>query len=122
LDDLREKIRSNYLKRLQTTIQQLQSSTALQVPTEERIAGEIAILLDKMDIEEELTRLRTHEEEFARVMSSEAAGRKLDFLCQEMHREVNTISNKAVQTECSRITVNMKQTIERIRQQVQNIE
>ena len=75
------------------------------------------------DIDEELTRLSTHIGEFRRLMATEeAAGRKLDFLCQEMHREVNTMSNKLVQTDVSQHTIEMKQTVERIRQQVQNIE
>jgi uncharacterized protein (TIGR00255 family) len=123
LPSLREKLRANYLKRLQNSVAQIaQSMSTTQMPTEDRIATEIAILLDKMDIDEEITRLKTHETEFLRLLDQEATGRKLDFMCQEMHREVNTMSNKAVQTDCAKITVNMKQTIERIRQQVQNIE
>jgi uncharacterized protein (TIGR00255 family) len=91
--------------------------------SEERMMSEIAVLSDRVDIEEELTRLETHIKEFARLMvEEEGAGRKLDFMCQEMHREVNTMSNKLVQTEVSQHTLEMKQTIERIRQQVQNIE
>ena len=78
---------------------------------------------DKADIDEELTRLSTHNAEFLRLMKEEeTAGRKLDFLCQEMHRAVNTMSNKLLQTEVAQHTIEMKQTIERIRQQVQNIE
>jgi uncharacterized protein (TIGR00255 family) len=123
LPALRDKIRTNILKRLQNSVAQIaQSMSTTQMPPEDRIATEIAILLDKMDIDEEITRLKTHEAEFLRLLDQQATGRKLDFMCQEMHREVNTMSNKAVQTDCAKITVNMKQTIERIRQQVQNIE
>lgn len=117
-----------YLKRLTQvlgTVQKAaQESGAEPIKVDDgRLLAEIAILLDKSDIEEEVTRLSTHIDEFERLLQAEEApGRKLDFLCQEMHREVNTISNKLVQTDVSQHTIEMKQTIERIRQQVQNLE
>jgi uncharacterized protein YicC (UPF0701 family) len=110
--------------RLETALDMLAKSgkTTAQIP-EERLLGEVALQSDKADIDEELTRLHTHIGEFARLMAKdEQPGRKLDFLCQEMHREVNTMSNKLVQTEAAQHTIEMKQTVERLRQQVQNIE
>jgi len=89
----------------------------------ERLAQEVALISDKADIEEEIARLKTHMDDFRREMATgQAVGRKLDFLCQELHREVNTMSNKLVQTPVAKHTLSMKQTIERIKQQVQNIE
>jgi uncharacterized protein (TIGR00255 family) len=91
--------------------------------SDERLVAEVAILIDRADIEEELTRLKAHENEFLRIMNEEEeAGRKLDFLCQEMHREVNTISSKLTHLEVSARSLSLKQTIERLKQQVQNIE
>lgn len=113
-----------YLKRLESTLEMLQKTgkSTTQLP-EERLLAEVAIQSDKADIDEELTRLATHLGEFRRLMAEEdGAGRKLDFMCQEMHREVNTMSNKLLQTDVSQHTLEMKQIIERIRQQVQNIE
>lgn len=110
-------------KRLDAIVQNFQNSSGSTVAfSAERLALEVAALADKADIEEELTRLATHLSEFDRLLSSEEVGRKLDFLCQEMHREVNTMSNKLLQTEIAQHTIEMKQLVERIRQQVQNIE
>ncbi len=90
---------------------------------DDRLITELAILTDRSDIEEELTRLKAHEDEFLRIMDDEdEAGRKLDFLCQEMHREVNTISSKLMQLDVQTHSLTLKQTIERLKQQVQNIE
>ena len=77
----------------------------------------------KQDIEEEITRLASHIKRFNETLALKGSvGRKLDFLCQEMHREVNTMSNKAVQTDLAEHTLQMKQFVEQIRQQVQNVE
>jgi len=115
----------NVLKRLENLQALLEKNgqTRSGLPSDERLASEVTLLSDKVDIDEEITRLGTHVQEFLRLMETEAtAGRKLDFLCQEMHREVNTMSNKLVQTDVAQRTLEMKQIIERIRQQVQNIE
>lgn len=123
-DEIIPALQKNYLKRIEAAFELLTKSgkPLTQLP-EERVLQEVGVQSDKADIDEELTRLATHIKEFARLMTAEEApGRKLDFMCQEMHREVNTMSNKLVQTEVSQHTLEMKQTIERIRQQVQNIE
>ena len=124
--EIQEQMYQAYTTRLNTLSEKLEDNrlkqAVSQIP-EERILQEITILIDKSDIEEELTRLENHESEFKKIISKGyAVGRKLDFLCQEMHREVNTISSKLIQTESSKQTLNLKQSVERLRQQVQNIE
>lgn len=84
---------------------------------------EIVILADKLDISEECVRLRSHIKFFHETMKlTEAVGRKLNFLLQEMHREVNTIGSKANDAWIAQIVVGMKEELERIREQAQNIE
>jgi len=88
-----------------------------------RLAQEVALLADRTDVTEEITRLRSHVAQArALVALDEPAGRKLDFLVQEMHREVNTIGSKAQSAEIAGIVVAMKAEIERMREQVQNVE
>jgi uncharacterized protein (TIGR00255 family) len=87
----------------------------------ERAFIEATLLADKIDITEEVIRLKTHLERFYQLIKlDEPIGRKLDFLCQEMHREINTLGNKM--PDFSNYTVEMKTQLEKIRQQVQNIE
>lgn len=88
-----------------------------------RVAQEAAILADKADVSEELQRLGAHVEQFQVALASpEPVGRKLDFLVQEMHREVNTIGSKAAELPISARVVDLKSVIERIREQVANVE
>jgi len=88
-----------------------------------RIEQEIAILLQRLDADEELDRLSGHLEETRRIIASnEPAGRRLDFLMQELNREANTLSSKSQDLETTRIAVEMKVAIEQMREQVQNIE
>ena len=88
-----------------------------------RLHQEIAYLAQKADIKEELDRLTAHLSEFDRVLTlTEPVGRRLDFLCQELHREVNTIGSKSIDKTSSQITIDLKVLIEQIREQVQNIE
>jgi uncharacterized protein (TIGR00255 family) len=88
-----------------------------------RLAMEIAIFADKASIDEELVRLDSHCQQFAKALSSkEAVGRKLDFLVQEMNREVNTIGSKANDITISHLVVEAKSELEKIREQVQNME
>jgi uncharacterized protein (TIGR00255 family) len=89
----------------------------------ERLEQEIAILLQRLDVSEELDRLTGHVEETRRVIGGkEAAGRRLDFLMQELNREANTLSSKSQDLETTRAAVEMKVTIEQMREQVQNVE
>ncbi|MFB9972657.1 YicC family protein [Allobacillus sp. SKP2-8] len=90
---------------------------------EERIVQEAAIQIEKADIAEELTRLHSHMDQFLEtVKKNDSIGRKLDFIAQELLREVNTIASKSILSEVSRVAVEMKSEIEKIKEQVQNIE
>jgi uncharacterized protein (TIGR00255 family) len=90
---------------------------------QERIEQEIALLLQRFDVAEELDRLSGHIEETRRTLAgSEPAGRRLDFLMQEFNREANTLSSKSQDLETTRTAVEMKVLIEQMREQVQNIE
>jgi uncharacterized protein (TIGR00255 family) len=88
-----------------------------------RLAQEVALLADRTDVTEEMTRLHSHLAQARALLGlAEPAGRKLDFLVQEMHREVNTIGSKAQSAEIAAIVVSMKAEVERMREQVQNVE
>lgn len=90
---------------------------------EGRILTEAALFADKIAVDEETVRLRSHIAQFRELMqSSEPVGRKIDFLIQEMNREVNTTGSKAQELEITRMVVDMKAEIEKIREQIQNIE
>jgi len=94
-------------------------------PDPSRVAQEIAILAERTDVTEEITRLASHGGQFLALMQGtgrEPVGRKLDFLIQEMGREVNTIASKALDAEISLQVVTIKAELEKIREQVQNIE
>jgi uncharacterized protein (TIGR00255 family) len=89
----------------------------------ERLEQELVLLAYKMDVEEELDRLGSHVTETMRVLdSTEPAGRRLDFLMQELNREANTLSSKSQDVETTRAAVDMKVLIEQLREQVQNVE
>lgn len=88
-----------------------------------RIEAELAILADKSDITEELVRLQSHFDQLAAVFASnESVGRKLDFLLQEVGREVNTIGSKCQSAEVTHTVVELKAEVERMREQVQNVD
>jgi uncharacterized protein (TIGR00255 family) len=88
-----------------------------------RLLQEAAVLADKGDIHEELARLGSHIDQFIEALaSSEPVGRRLDFLLQELNREVNTLGAKAAETPTSNRVVDMKTTLERLREQAANVE
>lgn len=90
---------------------------------EARVLTEVAIFADKIAVNEEMVRLKSHFEEFYNIISAnEPAGRKLDFLIQEINREVNTTGSKANDIEIAKLVVTLKAEIEKLREQVQNIE
>jgi len=106
--------------KLQERIKQLLDTKELD---EQRIEMEIAMIADKLDITEECVRFRSHIKFFLELMDGkEAAGRKLNFLTQEMNREVNTMGSKSDDAEIARTVVTMKEELEKIREQLQNIE
>jgi uncharacterized protein (TIGR00255 family) len=90
---------------------------------EGRVLAEIAAALMKYTISEELSRLSAHIESFTGILGTlDAPGKKLDFLCQEMNREVNTIGSKSMLLSVSRAVVELKDALENIREQLRNIE
>ena len=92
-------------------------------PGEDRLKQELALFASKIDVAEEIARLATHAAEVRRVLSQGgSAGKRLDFLAQELHREANTLGSKSVDTELSQASLELKVAIEQMREQVQNIE
>ncbi|HXZ50335.1 MAG TPA: YicC/YloC family endoribonuclease [Usitatibacter sp.] len=92
-------------------------------PSDERLHQEIVLYAARIDVDEEIERLGTHIAEFGRVLDrGGACGKRLDFLCQELNREANTLGSKSVASEMTRISVELKVLIEQVREQVQNIE
>jgi len=90
---------------------------------ESRLTTEVALIVDKSGIDEEIARLKSHIQQLADILEEPAAiGRKLDFLIQEMNREANTIGSKSNDPLSSKLVVELKSEIEKIREQVQNIE
>lgn len=111
---------AEYRARLEARMQEVLQNTQIE---ESRILTEAAIFADKVAVDEETVRLRSHLEQLRGMLSKGGAtGRKLDFLIQEFNRETNTIGSKCSDIEISRIVVDMKAEIEKIREQVQNIE
>ena len=110
LDDIRQKL-AERVEELQITVDP------------ERFETELALLVDRFDVQEELVRLRGHLDRAAKVLKTDGAlGKELDFLCQEMLREVNTTGSKARDSEISGTVIDMKLAIEQFREQVQNVE
>ena len=91
--------------------------------SDERVVRDIALFADRCDISEELTRLKSHLSQSRKLLrSAEPVGRTLDFMCQELFREINTTGSKANEVEITRHVVTFKTELERIREQVQNVE
>ena len=90
----------------------------------DRLQQEFALFIQKSDVDEEFSRLRTHIAEVRRIVTENkgSAGKRLDFLMQELNREANTLGSKAIAAECTQASVELKVLIEQMREQVQNIE
>lgn len=113
-----EDYRNRLYERLKKVFSELQVSLD---PTD--LIKEVGLFADRSDISEEIVRLRSHLDQFATTMAgNESAGRKLDFLTQEMFREANTIGSKANDVEIARHVIEIKTAIERIREMIQNVE
>jgi len=109
-----------YRERLYNKISEILNDKKID---EQRILTEAAIFSEKTAVDEETVRLKSHIQQFTTLLESkEAVGRKLDFLIQEFNRESNTIGSKAQDVEITRIVVDLKSEIEKIREQIQNIE
>ncbi len=111
---------SDYRARLEAKLQEVLANTAID---ESRILTEAAIFADKVAVDEETVRLRSHLKQMDSMLTGGGAvGRKLDFLLQEMNRETNTIGSKCSDVRLARIVVDIKAELEKIREQTQNIE
>jgi uncharacterized protein (TIGR00255 family) len=114
LPEVRARSRSKLLERIAALVTDVDH---------ERLEQELAILAQRQDVDEELDRLRGHLTEISKTFGGqEPAGRRLDFLMQELNREANTLSSKSQDIETTRAAVDMKVLIEQMREQVQNIE
>lgn len=110
----------DYRERLRERLRELLQGTTL---TEERFLAEVALFADRCSIDEELVRLASHTQQLKDLLhSTEPVGRKLDFLIQEMNREVNTIGAKGSSAHIAGLVVELKSELEKVREQVQNIE
>lgn len=111
-----------YYQKLQQRIRKLLEDNQIAVE-ESRLLTECAVFADKTAIDEETVRLRSHLDAFDSMLKEGGPiGRKLDFLLQEMNREINTIGSKANDLEIARIVIDIKSELEKIREQIQNIE
>ena len=114
------RLTERYRERLLTKLTELLGSTQID---EQRILTEAAIFSEKTAVDEETVRLRSHIAQMRQMLAEEGSiGRKLDFLVQEMNREVNTIGSKVQDVDITSLVVDMKSEIEKIREQIQNIE
>jgi len=114
LPEVRSRMRTKLLERIAALVSDVDN---------ERLEQELAILAQRLDVDEEIDRLRGHVAEIRKTFGGqEAAGRRLDFLMQELNREANTLSSKSQDIETTRAAVDMKVLIEQMREQVQNIE
>jgi uncharacterized protein (TIGR00255 family) len=96
---------------------------AMKNVDEDRVRQELILFAQRIDVDEELTRLTAHISEVKRILEDNAAaGKRLDFLMQELNREANTLGSKSVSTEVSQVSMNLKVLIEQMREQIQNIE
>lgn len=111
---------TEYLDRFRTRANELLQNISIK---NERLEEELALLTEKSDISEEIVRLESHIKYFHDTLKNgNEVGRKLNFICQELHREANTISSKSISPEVIHQSVSMREDIEKIREQVQNIE
>lgn len=121
IEERAPKIIAEYREKLEGKVKELLEDTQID---EGRIASEIVIFADKICTDEEVVRLRSHVEHMKATLQSDdiGIGRKLDFIAQEMNREANTILSKANDLETSNIGIELKTEIEKVREQIQNIE
>ena len=122
IDEISRTDKVGYADKLKARITQLLEENGIS-PDDQRILTEVAIYADKIAIDEEIARLNSHIDAFDEIcLSQEPSGRKLDFLMQEMNRETNTIGSKANNVKIARLVVDIKGELEKIREQIQNIE
>lgn len=111
-------LNKEYQERLMFKLQE-----TLKTVDSERVAQELVLFAQRIDVDEELTRLTAHVSEVKRILDSDApAGKRLDFLMQEMNREANTLGSKSVAVQTTQVSMELKVLIEQMREQIQNIE
>lgn len=120
VDELAAQSVVSYRERLEAKIREVLQDNNID---EQRIVTEAAIFADKIAVDEETVRLKSHLTQLKNLMKSDdSVGRKADFIVQEMNRETNTIGSKSVELQITQLVVEMKSEIEKIREQIQNIE
>ncbi len=126
MKDLRNTIIEEYREKLLERISEWEKAIELDP---NRVAQEVAFYVDRSDIQEEIVRLKSHITHFHEILDEntierpyKAIGRRLDFLCQEMFREINTMGSKSSSTDLVKIVLEMKGTVDQLREQVQNVE
>lgn len=118
----RDEVRTELLSSFQQRVNEIAAAAGIEV-AQDRIAQEVVMMVEKGDIAEELSRLAHHVEQIEKaVAGKDAAGKKLDFLSQEMIREINTMGSKSRSAAIRTLVVELKTEVERIREQVQNVE
>jgi uncharacterized protein (TIGR00255 family) len=116
------KVIDEYHTRLEKRVNEMMKTAKLELD-QQTLVREIAVFADRADISEEISRLESHIEQIKETCNTEeAGGRKLDFICQELFRESNTIGSKSNDPEISKCSVELKCTVEKIKEQVQNVE
>lgn len=120
IDEISKEVPKHYKKKLEERLQVILDGVDID---ETRLALEVAILSDKASVDEEITRLHSHIEQMRKTFDSKGPiGRKFDFIIQEMNREANTIASKSNDIDMTNLVIEIKDLIEKIREQVQNIE
>ncbi|HFE53873.1 MAG TPA: DUF1732 domain-containing protein, partial [Bacteroidetes bacterium] len=120
IEKIAEERRDEQFRKLKERVRQLLEDEQIDA---ERLNTELALIVDRMDVTEECVRFHSHNEQFLKALeAAEPVGRRLNFLLQEMNREATTIGSKAYSAEISHRVVQLKEEIEKIREQVQNIE
>lgn len=126
MDDIITALESLFPGLLKTHMQRVRTRLAEAVTCvdEDRLKQEFVLFMQKADVDEEFSRLRTHIAEVRRIVTEHkgTTGKRLDFLMQELNREANTLGSKAIASECTQVSVELKVLIEQMREQVQNIE
>lgn len=125
IQNLADEVRQHHRARLQARLKELIQNQEMPEIDEGRLAQEVLYYGERSDISEELTRLESHLGQFEKYLGegfSKSVGRSLDFLCQELNREVTTILSKASQVDVSGLALEAKAELERVREQVQNVE
>lgn len=122
IDKLAPRVVEHYRKRIYDRVSEVMGQMNVAVEPGD-LVREVALFADRSDISEEVVRLRSHLQQFHEALGlSESTGRKLEFICQEMGRETNTIGSKANDADISTHVVEIKTALERIREQIQNVE